>query len=131
MTTGTTFLQRVLQFDAATCAAMGAGLVLGAAPLGQLLELPISLLRTAGVLLLPFAALLLWTARNAQPRAAIVHAIIAANLAWAFASVAVLLGEFVLPNALGMAFMAGQAVAVAIIADLEAMALRRARVATA
>jgi hypothetical protein len=131
MFTGTRSLSRILSFDAATCAAMGAGLALGAGPLGGLLDLPPVLLRGAGLLLLPFSALLVWAARSARPQPALVRGIIAANLGWALASAAVLLGGLVAPNTLGIVVVAGQAAAVAVIADLEAIALRQSRMAAA
>ncbi len=130
MSADNTFLRRILTFDAATCAAMGLGLTLGAGSLARFLELPAGLLREAGILLLPFAALLVWTAKRDRIRPGLVWAIVGANAAWAIASAALLLGGILTPNALGVAFVAGQAVAVAIIAEVEALALRRARAAT-
>jgi hypothetical protein len=130
MSADTTFLRRVLTFDAATCAAMGLGLALGAGPLARVLDLPAGLLREAGILLLPFAALLVWTAQRDQIRRWLVWAIIGANAAWAAASAALLLTGILTPNELGLAFIVGQAAAVAFIAEVEALALRRARAAT-
>ncbi|HVG46957.1 MAG TPA: hypothetical protein VM899_02290 [Rubellimicrobium sp.] len=129
MKADTTFLRRILAFDAATCAAMGLGLALGAGPLARVFELPDGLLREAGILLLPFAALLVWTAQRDRVLPGLVWAIIGGNAAWTMASAALLLGGILTPNALGLAFVAGQAVAVAIIAEVEALALRRARAA--
>lgn len=127
MNADTTFLRRILTFDAATCSVMGLGLVLGAGPLARVLELPAGLLREAGILLLPFAALLVWTARRSRIQPGMVWAIIGANAVWAIASAALLLGSILTPNALGLTFVAGQAVAVAVIAEVEALALRRTR----
>ena len=130
MSADTTFLRRILTFDAATCAVMGLGLTLGAGPLAPVFELPAGLLRVAGIVLLPFAALLVWTAQRDRIRPGLVWAIIGANAAWAIASAALLLGGLLTPNGFGLAFVAGQAVAVAVIAEVEALALRRARAAT-
>ncbi len=130
MNANVNFLRRILTFDAATCAAMGLTLALGAGPLGRVLGLPAGLLREAGILLLPFAALLVWTAQRDRIQPGLVWVIIGANAAWAIASAALLLGGILTPNALGLAFVASQAVAVAIIAEVEALALRRARAAT-
>jgi hypothetical protein len=131
MSAETTFLRRILTFDAATCAAMGLGLALGAGPLARVLELPAGLLREAGILLLPFAALLVWTARREQIRPWLVWAIVGANAAWALASAALLVWGILTPNALGYVFLVGQVVAVTLIADLEAIAWRRAKAAFA
>jgi hypothetical protein len=52
------FLRSVVAFDAFTCAAAGALMTLAAAPLADWTGLPAPLLRTAGALLLPYAAVL-------------------------------------------------------------------------
>ena len=49
-------LRTLLMNDAATCAAMGAGLVLAASPVARLTALPPDLLMGAGLALLPIAA---------------------------------------------------------------------------
>jgi hypothetical protein len=59
------------------------------------------------------------------PRGAVL-AVIAGNGAWVAASVLVLLAGVLRPSALGYAFVLGQAAAVAVLAEVEAVALRRA-----
>ncbi|WBY09706.1 hypothetical protein PIB19_10720 [Sphingomonas sp. 7/4-4] len=54
----------VMLFDAATCLAMGGLLVAAAGPIAGLTELPVPLLREAGILLFPFALFVLWAARQ-------------------------------------------------------------------
>ena len=126
MPTTSTMLPRVLLFDAATCVAMGLGLALAAEPLAPVLGLPATLLRGAGLVLLPFAAALIALARSASPSAAALYAVVAANLAWALASVALVVVHLVLPTSLGMAFLLAQALAVAGLAALELAAFRLA-----
>lgn len=115
------FLRAVLYFDAVTCLLMGLLLILGAGPLSSILGLPAPLLRVAALILLPFAGLLYLTARRPASQAA-VALIVAINAAWVVASVALLLSDWIQPTALGVAFVAIQAVAVAAIAAAEGLA---------
>lgn len=112
-------LRPVLLFDAATCLAMGALLVAAAGPVAGLTGLPVPLLREAGTVLFPFALFVLWAARRGGGWP--VQAVIATNLAWVAASFgAIALAQ---PNALGIAFVAVQALAVGAIAALQFHAL--------
>jgi hypothetical protein len=111
-------LRPVMLFDAATCLAMGALLVGAAAPIAALTDLPAPLLREAGILLFPFALLVLWAARQGGTPVRFVAGL---NLAWAAASFATI--AWVQPNALGIAFVAVQALAVAGIAAVQLYAL--------
>jgi hypothetical protein len=116
-------LSRVLYFDAATCAAMGALLVIAGEWLGALLNLPASFLRATGLILFPCAALMAYTASRRPPSAALVRLIIWANALWVVASVLVMT-VFLAPNAVGQAFILVQALAVAGLAALEHLALK-------
>jgi len=97
-----------------------------AAPLlERWLALPAPLLRYAGFSLLPFAALVLYLAkRDVLPRGG-VWTIIALNAAWVVASAALLLAGGVAPTPLGYGFVIVQAVAVAALAEMQYMGLRR------
>lgn len=108
-------LRPVLFFDAATCLAMGGLLVAAAAPIAGLTDLPVSLLREAGILLFPSALFVLWAAR--QSGGWPVQAVAWANLAWVAASFAAIV--WTAPNAFGIAFVAAQALAVGGIAALQ------------
>jgi hypothetical protein len=120
MTTAT--LPRLaLAIDAATCAAMGALLAFFSAPLAGLLGLPAALLFYAGVALFPCAALMLMARRSR----ALAWLVVAGNAAWIAGSVVVLLVTS--PTALGYAFVIAQAAAVAVLAELEYMAIRTGR----
>ena len=118
---GAAFLRRTLAIDAATCAAMGALLAAFSAPLSGLLGLPAALLFYAGLVLFPCAALMLM-ARGSR---ALAWLVVAGNAAWIAGSVVVLLVAS--PTALGYAFVIAQAIAVAVLAELEYMAIRTAR----
>ncbi len=119
-------LTRVLLIDAGVSGATGLAMSTGAGLLAELLGLPAGLLRWAGLALIPFAAFLLWLARqNPVPRGATL-AVVAANLLWTGASIALLLSGRVAPTLLGTVFTLGQAVAVAGFAEFQYLGLRRA-----
>lgn len=121
-------LRPALLIDAVTCIATGLLLVLAAGPLSALLGLPEMLLREAGIILFPFAAFVLWASRRLD--AGPVRIVIAANAAWVIASIALIAGPWVQPNALGIAFVGFQAAAVAALALAQAASLSaRARIA--
>ena len=122
-----TLLRKVLMFDAVTCAGMGLGLVLAGSHVDDLLGLPVPLLRGAGAVLLPFAALLAVAARPARPADAAVRGVVAANATWAAASALLLTSGQVAPTTIGTVFVLGQAAAVATIAAVEAFCLRRSQ----
>jgi hypothetical protein len=117
-------LGRILLIDAATCAAMGGLLILGAGPIAGLTAMPEPLLFWAGVLLIPVAAYMALVARRATDSGAAVWLAILGNLGWVAASLA--LFAFVAPNALGAILVLGQAAVVAALAWAEFTAWRGA-----
>ncbi len=120
-------IRPVLLVDAAITGATALLMLAGAAVLDDLLDLPTALLAGAGAVLVPYVGYLLWLAsRNPTPRAGIGFTI-AANIAWALGCVALLVGGWVDPNALGVAFIVLNIVAVLVFADLQVMTLRGER----
>ena len=120
-----TLLRQALLADAAVSGATGLMLTLGAGPLAGLLALPEGLLRYAGLVLLPFAALVAYLGtRERLPRAA-AWTVVVVNALWAAESLAMPLGGWVAPNALGYAFVVTQALAVAALAGAQYAGLRR------
>ncbi len=120
-----TALRRALLLDAAASGTMGVLLLLAAGPVAQPLGLPVSLLRWAGVTIVPFAALLVWVARRANLPRDLVRTIVGANALWVIGSVLLLASGWVRPTALGELFVLLQAAAVAGFAYLEYRGLRR------
>lgn len=119
------FLRRVLIADALASGAMGALLALAAAPLARLLGLPAGLLLGAGLVLLPWAAALARLGlRQAPPSRGAVRTVVVVNALWVLDSLLLPLTGWVAPTALGLAFLLGQALAVAGLAALQALALR-------
>lgn len=118
-------LRTALALDAAASGAAGAVMLAGAGLLSPLLGLPATLLAVAGALLLPFALAVGLLARRTAPPRGLAWAVVAVNEAWVVASVALLVGPWVAPSALGVAFVVAQAAVVVGFAVLQALALRR------
>lgn len=120
-----TLLRQALIADATVSGATGLLLFFGAGLLAGLLDLPEALSRYAGLALLPFAAAVFALARQATPSRSAVRLLIAANVLWAAASIMLLVGGWITPNLMGTLFVAGQAMVVAIFAELQFIGLRR------
>ena len=119
------FLRRVLTIDAAVSGAMALLLVLGAGLLVHPLGLPEALMRIAGAVLIAYAAFVGWLATRENPSRPIVWAVVAVNALWAIDSLLILLLGWVAPSTLGIVFVVGQAVVVAVFAELQVIGLRR------
>jgi hypothetical protein len=118
-------LRQALLADAVVSGATGLLLALGGGFLAGFLGLPEALLRYAGAILLPYAAMvaLIGTRRSIRPAAA--WAVIVINALWALDSVILLLSGWVAPNAFGYGFVIAQAVVVALFAEIQLISLRR------
>ena len=124
-------LRRALQADALASGAMGLLLALAAGPLEELLGLPRALLVGAGIGLLPFALALGWLANRESVRRGWIWAVLAINAVWVVDSVSLLASGWVEPTLLGKVFVIAQALAVALLAELEFFGLRRSQVEAA
>ena len=118
------FLRRVLVVDAASCATMGLGMILFAAPLANLLNLPAAAISEVGLVLLPCAVLNAYLAMRSSPPRIGVWVVIALNAVWVVESFALLFTGWVSPNAFGIAFIVGQALVTALLAELEYVGLK-------
>ena len=116
---------KALLLDLSTGIPTAALLIAGADVLAPLLGLPVALLRNAGFVLLPFAALLALTLAAARPHRLAAWSIIEINLAWVAASFYVLYGAGLAPAAAGEALVIAQALAVLGIAALQFAGWRR------
>lgn len=119
------FLRGSMLADAVISGATGLLMVAGAGVLTSWLGVPAPLMRYAGLILLPFAAMVLYLARTPLVSHAGVRLVIALNLAWVAASILVLVAGWIEPTALGLAFVIFQAVVVAGLAELQYTGLRR------
>jgi hypothetical protein len=118
-------LRTALQLDAAVTGVNGAAYLALAGPLEELLGLDAALLRGTGAFLLVFAALVGVAAARPVPRPGAVGAIVAANVAWAVASVIVAAAGWDSPATAGTAWILMQATVVAGFAALQAAGLAR------
>ncbi|HEY8537143.1 MAG TPA: hypothetical protein VIL25_11855 [Vicinamibacterales bacterium] len=119
------FLRQMLLLDGAVSGATGALMAAAASPLETWLGLPAVLLRTAGFVLLPFAALVLALGRGGQPARRAVGAVVAMNVTWVIGSVLLLVTGLVQPSMFGYVFILVQAAAVAVLGELQLIGLRR------
>jgi hypothetical protein len=121
------FLRTILKVDAVTCAVTGAGFV----ALGELHKdmfgLPTALTLPAGIFLIVLAVGLWVIGSLAEVNTKAVWVVVAGNFAWVTASVLVIVAGLVDLTTLGVVFVAVQAAAVAVIAELEIVGLRKAR----
>jgi len=115
----------VLLVDGVVSGATGVLMAAAASPLDAWLGIPAVLLRTAGLVLLPFAAFVLALGRTALPARRAVGAVVAMNAAWAIGSVLLLFTGLVQPSAFGYAFVLFQAAVVAALGELQLVGLRR------
>ncbi len=119
------FLRNVLLIDATTCVITGALMTLGSGVLTQLTSIPRDLLLYAGLSLFPIAAFMAVAATRAALSSTAVWLVILGNVAWVAGSLWLLVGGTISPNAFGFVFIAAQAVAVAVLAELEVIGVRR------
>lgn len=119
------FLKKALIADAVLSGAAALLMAFGAELLAGLLGLPEQLLLWAGGASLPFVTLLVLTARREAAPKLLLAAIVVINILWVLASIILLIGGLVSPNALGYAFVIAQALAVGLFAELQIVGLRQ------
>ena len=125
------WLKRILFLDAAATGGLGLSLLVAAEWLSVLFGIQAGLLQLAGAVLVPFAALLTWAALQHAPSRRLLLALIVGNALWVIDSVLLLFTPWVSPNSLGLTFVLGQAVAVAVLTGGEFVGARRAGLLTA
>jgi hypothetical protein len=118
-------LRRAILADAVVSGAMALLLSIAATPLARLLSLPEPLLRETGLFLIGYVALLGWLATRPAMPSLLVWLIVVGNALWTLGSVALLVSGAVSPNLLGIVFVAVQAIAVGVFAELQFLGLRR------
>lgn len=119
------FLRTVLWADAASGAGTGALQLALAAPLALWLGLPQALLWGSGIAIFAFVALAAHLARQPVPPRGLLGLLVAGNWAWVAACLGLAFGGVLSPTPLGQAYLLVQAVAVAVLAELQWLGLRR------
>ena len=123
--TSSPLLKRVLLVDGLTSLTLGVLLMVAAGVASTALGLPEGLLRAAGLICLPFAAAVLWLARQGRPPEAAIWIVIAGNGAWVAASIMLLVSGWVAPTLLGLAVVIAQAILVGLFAELQLVGWKR------
>lgn len=118
------YVRNVLSLDAATSGIAGVAMIAGAGLISGLTGLPSSLLFWAGVILLPWTALLAYFSRRSTMSRIAMIDIVAVNALWVVASIGILVAGLVTPNMLGVAFVIAQAAAVLLFTVLQMGVLR-------
>ena len=118
-------LRRVLLADAVVSGGAGLLMVGGTSFLTPVLAVPESLLRVAGLVLLPYAAGVAYLATRPQLQRIAVWVVITSNALWALDSIVLLLTGWVAPTAFGAAVVLTQALVVASFAALQYQGLRQ------
>ena len=119
------YLRTSLLADAAASGATGLLMIAGAGLLEGWLGLPAALLRTAGLILVPYVMFVIYTGTRERLVPGMVWTVIVANVLWTAASLLLLVGGWVAPTLLGYAFVIGQALVVALFGELQYVGLRR------
>jgi hypothetical protein len=117
-------LKSVLLIDAAITGATGLLMLAGAWLLDDLLDLPSNLLWVSGVVLIAYVAGLVAVARHEPINRVLVELAAVINVAWGIGCVAVIAGDWTDANALGIAFILVQIVAVIVFAALQVVKVR-------
>jgi hypothetical protein len=122
-------LPLVLKADAASCLLMGLALATMAGSLSLIFNLPADLVRIAGAVLLPCAALFAIAGFQHRPPKGFFAFLVIVNTAWIAASVALIADPAIELSAAGVFFVAVQALAVAVLTIIELAAWRAGRFA--
>jgi hypothetical protein len=125
------FLRWVLVADSATCLITGLLMILGSTVLARFLGLPSELLRYAGISLLPFTAFLVYLTSRETLSPAAIWTVIVLNVLWTADSFLIIATGWITPTEVGYAFVACQALGVAMFAGLEYVGLRKSAAAAA
>ena len=118
------FLRTILKLDAASCLGMAALVIPTAAALEAPFGIEASALTAAAASLIPIGLFILWLGTRREAPALLVWLVIAGNLGWTAASLAAA-GSLPGITPLGQAAVAGQGLAVLVLALAEWVGLRQ------
>jgi predicted secreted protein len=119
------FLRNVLRADALSCIACGLLHVVFTEQMVDLSKLPRVLVVYSSEFLLAYGALVAFLSTRTPVPRPLVWLLIAGNVAWAAACMVLLFGGNFSPSALGMVYVAAQALTVLVLAELQYVGLRR------
>lgn len=124
-------LRRAIQIDAVISGAMALLLTFATGLVARLTHLPDALLLQSGLFLIVYVAFIGWLGTRATMPKLLVLAVIIGNAAWTLGSIGLLFSGAVNPNLLGQLFVAVQAIAVGVFAELQFIGLRKSSAAQA
>lgn len=117
-------LRKALVADAVVSGAVAALQLAMPQALSRLLLLPRGLLVETGIFLVAYTLLLVLLARSVKVWSGLIALVVLGNIAWAVGCAMLLGTGYLKPGALGIAFVAVQAVTVLVFAGLEYLGLR-------
>ena len=120
-------LRLSLKLDAAASGALGILTLVAGTVLDGLLGTPLALLVPVGLFLVAFAAFVWVVGTRPRINGTAAWSVVAVNLFWVLASIALVAAGPLPLTILGVAFVLAQAMAVFLFADLQFLGLRRAR----
>jgi len=120
-------LRAVIAADAVACGVGGAVLALDAGLVAPILGVPAAVLQPLGEFLIVYAAGLAWLATRPELPRAVVWTLVAFNLAWTVESLMAPALGWAQPTSVGLALLIVQAIGALVVADLQFLALRKAR----
>ncbi|MCR5882705.1 hypothetical protein LRS03_07490 [Rhizobacter sp. J219] len=123
----TPFLRNVLRADAAVSAGAALVMLLGGSALQTLLQLPAWLMLGGGAALVAYVVFVAWMSRRDSVPRALVWTLVAINVGWAFDCALLAFASWLQPSAWGQAFLGVHIVTVLVFAELQYVALQRAR----
>lgn len=124
------FLRTILKLDSASCLGMAALVIPTAAALEAPFGIEAAALAAAGASLIPVGLFILWLGTRREAPALLVWLVIVGNLGWTAASLAAA-GSLPEITPLGQAAVAGQGLAVLVLAIAEWVGLRQSQKAVA
>lgn len=122
---GADLLRLGLGLDAAATVAFAPPLAFASGWLSEPLGLPALLLLGAGAFLLPWAAFLIWAARQRVPSCRMVWTVLVVNTLWVIDTAVLWASGWVQPTLWGEAFLAVNVVGVSAFTVLQYLGLRR------
>jgi hypothetical protein len=120
-------LRFALRLDAVASATVGVLTLIGANPVSSWVGAPGAAVVVVGAFMLVYGAAIGWLSTYRRLDIRLVWAVIVGNLVWVVGSVLLTTSDWLSPATLGLVLLLGQALAVAVFAQLQYLGLRQSR----
>jgi hypothetical protein len=120
-------LRFALRLDGLASAMVGALNLIGANPVGAWVGAPGAVVLGAGAFMLAYGLVALWLSARARLDTWLVWAVIVGNLVWVAGSVLLTRSDWINPATTGLVLLLGQAILVAVFAQLQYLGLRQSQ----